>query len=134
MTNKEKVIYLSQYIRASKELEEVLEYYRGKAFDLQAQTISDMPSNHSCVPDKIGTGLANYEELKKLINIRLDGLFGKIVEIERLIDSTEDMDGKRIIRKKYLEGKTLRIIAREMYCSEKTIKRKHAMTVYALSI
>ena len=66
--------------------------------------------------------------------MRLNGLYGLILEVEEYIEKVNDSDGKRILRKRYLEGKTVRIIAVEMHHSEKTIRRKHAMTVYNLEI
>lgn len=125
MKSSEKSRYLAQYIEVTRELDEVQEFYNSKRFDLQAPVLSSMPTAHSQTTDKIGNSLCQYEELIERIKGIVNKLSGKINEIEGFIETVEDALHRRILRKKYLEGKTFRQISLEVFCSVKTVKRKH---------
>ena len=125
MKNSDKSRYLAQYIEVTRELDEVQEFYNAKRFDLQSPILSDMPTSHSQTPDKIGNSLCQYAELVDRIKGIINRLSGKINEIEGIIETVEDSLHRRILRKKYLEGKTFRQISLEVFCSIKTAKRKH---------
>lgn len=108
--NRRKIEFLSQYINAGKEYDEVIEayeYYRQKIVSLQASVLSDMPRSASVLPDKIGGHIAKLEELENIIHAKLSKLEVLRIEVENVIGRVEDSLLRRLLHLKYLDVRRL---------------------------
>lgn len=69
-----------------------------------------------------------YEKIEKLEKVILQSnadLADCLSNIERIINKIDKWDYRLILKKKYINDKSLNAIAEEMNCCEKTIQRKH---------
>lgn len=106
MTNREKIQYLKQYISISNEFEEIYDSFlkcKSKMCQLQAQTLTDMPTVHK-LGDKIGGAIANIEWLEGIVDERLAKLEQLRTEIENSIGRIEDSLQRRVLYLRYIDG------------------------------
>lgn len=69
-----------------------------------------------------------YEKIEKIEKVILQSnadLADCLSNIERIINKIDKWDYRLILKKKYINDKSLNAIAEEMNCCEKTIQRKH---------
>lgn len=100
---------------------------------VKSVVISDMPKGNIVDKDMIGRLLSRIEELRKQYNEKLDKMLCELHYIEMLIDSLEEPIERRLMRKRYVEGKEWSVIAKEMFFSQETAWRTHRKVLLKLS-
>ena len=104
MQNREKINYLKEYVNLVKECEEVRAYYLSKTYNIQAQTITDMPMGHSFAGDSVGAKLAKLESVEEMVDKRLRKLETNRNRIIDIIDNISDSQSRRLLWMRYIEG------------------------------
>jgi len=110
MNNQDKIKFLSQYINAGKEYDEILssyEFFKHKITSLQASIITDMPMNQSYLTDKIGNHVAKLEQIEKIIDEKLHKIEQLRIDVENVIGRVDDSLLRRVLTLKYLDERKL---------------------------
>lgn len=108
--NRKKIEFLSQYINAGKEYDEIMqsyEYFRQKIISLQASVLSDMPRSGSVLQDKIGEHVAKLDQLESIIHAKLTKLEQLRTDVENVIGLLDDSLLRRLLHLKYLDDTRL---------------------------
>lgn len=110
MNNQDKIKFLSQYINAGKEYDEILssyEFFKHKITSLQASIITDMPMNQSYLTDKIGNHVAKLEQIEKIIDEKLHKIEQLRIDVENVIGRVDDSLLRRVLTLKYMDERKL---------------------------
>lgn len=115
---------LRQYRGLLREIDE-LEREKRLVLDryLAPPQLTDMPIG-SVEPDRIGSVVAQREKYQQMIDTKLDELISLRGDIEEAIASLPAAD-RRIIRARYVQGKSWQRIAREQHYSVDWLWHKH---------
>lgn len=135
--NRRKIEFLSQYINAGKEYDEVMQsydYFRQKIVSLQASIITDMPRAGSILPDKIGGHVARLEQLEQLIDGKLGKLQELRTEIENVIGRVDDSLQRRLLHLRYIDGMKWEEVAVFMNYSWRQIHYCHSDALNKITI
>lgn len=127
--NRRKIEFLSQYINAGKEYDEVLEsykFFKNKIFSLQASVLSDMPRNESYLKDKIGGNIAKLEQVELILHNRLTRLQDSRTDVELVIGNVHDSLQRRLLRFRYLDGLKWETVAHYLSYSWQHVHRLHS--------
>lgn len=100
---------------------------------VKSVVISDIPKGNNVDRDLIGKLLSRIEEVRKQYNEKLDKMLCELHYIEMLIDSLEEPTERRLMRKRYIEGKEWSVIAKELFFSQETAWRTHRKILLKLS-
>lgn len=99
---------------------------------VKSVVVSDMPKGSTVDKDLIGKLLSRIEEVRRQYNEKLDKMLCELHLIEKLIEKLEPTE-RRLMRKRYIEGKEWAEIAEDMYFSQETAWRKHRRILIKLS-
>jgi len=128
MTNKDKVLYLSQYIKISREYSIVFESYieyKMKLSTIKAQVLSGMPSCDPVSKDKICDAIAVLEGLQQKALAVLEQLQVLRAQIMTKINSIENNKSKSILTYRYINGYSWNTICETMQMKERAVFYLH---------
>lgn len=138
MKIEEKKRELRRYVKYQEELETLYDRLNtirikcyGKA-GVQAITYSDMPKG-GISPD-MADEVANMIDLEKSIINKILKIHSKINKLDKAIEDLKDIELIRVIKLKYFKRYSIPQIARKMYLSENTIKRRHKKALNMLNL
>ena len=128
MTNKDKVLYLSQYIKISREYSIVFESYveyKSKLSSIKAQVLSGMPSCDPVSKDKICDAIVILEGLQQKALAILEQLQVLRAQIINKINSIENNKSKSILTYRYINGYSWETICEVLNMKERTVFYLH---------
>lgn len=137
MNIEEKKNILRSYKYHQEELERLyyqLNEIRVKCYNkagVKAITYSDMPKG-GISPD-MADEVANMIDLEKGIVDKILKIHSKINKLDKAIEDLKDIELIRVIKLKYFKRYSIPQIARKMYLSENTIKRRHKKALNMLN-
>jgi DNA-directed RNA polymerase specialized sigma subunit len=121
--------YLSEVNRLEIKLENLqseIEYYENLASGLRSMDYSSERVMTSIKPDKMSSAVVKVLEKRDEYEAALDDCMRRRKNIIDEINSLKDDRYVRLLYRKYVQGKTLAAIAREMGYSQKHISRLHS--------
>ena len=137
ISNREKIIYLKQYIILDRKIDRMitdLERQRSRLGKL-TPTLSDMPGGGGSIYKSNDLDIINkIIDLEAEINRKIDRVIDLKHRIEQLIDSIDDEREKLLMSYRYLDGMTFEWIASEMHYSWKQIHRLHSKALAKINI
>lgn len=119
---------LKRYLPLKKEAEELrlqVEHLEEDIRSLKAVAMDGMPKG-STVNDSIGNLVAKVDKLRCDYLHKYDLALCELYRIERCVEGLSEPDERRLMRKRYIEGKGWDIIAIELNYDERQIYRIHA--------
>ena len=123
--------YKEELSRKYEELNEIRIKCYNKA-GIQAITYTDMPKGGE-TPD-MADEIAKMIDLEKNIIKTILRLHKKISKIDDAIEDLKDIDLIRVLKLKYFNRYSIPQIARKMYLSENTIKRRHKQALKLINL
>ena len=129
MTSQEKKQYLSQYLYICDEIEDLLhdleEWYTiaGKV----TASYSGTPGGGSS--DKLNSVVAKILEIKDSCAERLERMEGLKHSIEKAVASVDEIELKRILRRRYIRGWNFQQIADSLNYSYRQVTRLHGIAL-----
>lgn len=137
ISNREKIIYLKQYIILDRKIDRMiadLDRQRSRLGKL-TPTLSDIPGGGGSIYKSADIALIDkIVDLEAEINRKIDRVIDLKRKIEQLIDSIDDEREKLLMSYRYLDGMTFEWIAGEMYYSWKQIHRLHSKALAKINI
>lgn len=128
ISNREKIIYLKQYVILDRKIDRMLaeaERIRSRLGKL-TPTLSDMPGGGGSIYKSADIALIDkIVDLEAEINRRIDRVIDLKREIEQLIDSIDDEREKLLMSYRYLDGMTFEWIASEMHYHWRSVHKIH---------
>ena len=122
MTIRETKAWLMRYQKAKKEAEDIewrLIQLRHKYALPSAIRYSDMPKAQGT--SDLSDFMAQLEEYENLLIDKYKECMGIEVEIYTAVDKLKEEDERRVLRYKYIDGDTWRVVADKIPCSMRSV-------------
>lgn len=88
-------------------------------------SIASAPLGTGHVSDKVGEGVAEYLDLEAEANRKIAGFIAHIRYVEEAIDTLDDSIQRRLLRLRYIDGRTWEQIGEAMCYSRMQLNRLH---------
>lgn len=134
MNNFEKKEYLKKYIPAISQLE-TIQTRREKACNISGQKLTDMPTSHGAVGDKMAETICELVSMEdKFFEKELQKYQDIIGNVLTAIYALENMIEKQIMTLKYIHGMDWKDVNVKMGYEERQIRRYHSMALQNIEI
>lgn len=137
VSNREKIIYLKQYVILDKKIDRMLaeaERLRARLGKL-IPTLSDMPGGGGSIYKSADINIIDkIVDLEAEINHKIDRVIDLKREIEQLIESIDDDREKLLMSYRYIDGMTFEWIASEMCYHWRYVHKLHVRALGKIKI
>jgi DNA-directed RNA polymerase specialized sigma subunit len=137
VSNRDKIIYLKQYVWLNKEIDRKvaeIDRWRSRLGKITA-TLSDMPGGGGSIYKNVDTDIiVKITDLDDEINASIDRLIALRGEIEGLISSITDPRERLLLQFRYIDGKQFEVIAAEMFYNWRWVHRLHSRALAKIEI
>ena len=125
MDNQTKINYLKQYTSLAREYEDIRDYNVSKTYNVQAKVLSHTPTAKSFEGDSIGAKLEKLENVNEWVDGQLLKLECKRMEIIKTVHAVEDLQLRRLLWLRYIDGMKWDDLADKMNFTSTHIHRLH---------
>jgi hypothetical protein len=137
VSNRDKIIYLKQYVWLNKEIDRKvaeIDRWRARLGKITA-TLSDMPGGGGSIYKNTDTDIiVKITDLDSEINESIDLLVALRSDIEGLISGITDPRERVLLQFRYIDGKNFETIAAEMFYNGRWVHRLHIRALAKIEI